>query len=305
VKIPRDWQGTALILVSATGFGVMAIFAKIAYAAGANVPTTLFLRFLLASVLLWVGIGATRRSGLPRSGRVLGACIGLGAVGYAAQSLIFFTALRYISVSLAALLLYTYPPVVTLLATVVLRERLDRWKALALCTAGVGLLLVLGPGVGVASGSGVLLALGASAVFSVYIIVSRLALRHIRPLVASAIIIPSACASFGLYGELSSQLRFGLSGRAYAAITGMALISTVLAIVAFFAGLERVGASRAALLSTFEPVVTISLGAALLGDRLSATQILGGVCIAGAVLLLHGARGAPDPAGERDVSPAR
>ena len=66
----------------------------------------------------------------------------------------------------------------------------------------------------------------------------------------------------------------------------IALVSTVLAISLFFAGLARVGPTRAATLSTVEPVVTIALAALVLGERIAAVQLAGGALILGAVLLL-------------------
>ena len=281
-------QGSLLIVLSAAGFGAMAIFVKAAYAAGANVVTTLFLRFLIASMVLWLGLAASDRVRLRMTRRALWAGVGLGTIGYGMQSLSYFTALQHISASLAALLLYVYPLVVTLFAAVVLRERIDRRKTLALAAAAAGLLLILGRGSGTAEGTGVKLVLLSAGVFSAYIIMSRLTLRGVSPFASAAIVMPSACASFGLYGYLTGQLRFDLAPQAYAAILGIAVVSTVLAIVAFFAGLERVGASRAAILSTLEPVVTVALGAALLGERLTANQVAGGVCILGAAILLSG-----------------
>ena len=53
-------------------------------------------------------------------------------------------------------------------------------------------------------------------------------------------------------------------------IGAIALVSTVGAILAFFAGLARVGPSAAAILSVFEPVVTVALAAAAFGESLAA-----------------------------------
>lgn len=301
VNLPAAAQGTALVLISAAGFGAMSIFAKAAYAAGANVPTTLFVRFLLASIVLWGGLAATGRARFGLSARAVGVCVGLGAIGYGAMSLAFFSALEYVPASLASLVLYTYPPVVTLLAFIFLREGLDRRKCLALAAAALGLVLVLGLGAGTVRGVGIVLALVASASYSVYIIAARVVLRGVPPLAASAIVIAAAGATFGIYGALSGTLRLSMSIPAYAAIAGMAVVSTVLAIATFFAGLERVGASRAAILSTFEPVVTLTLAAAVLGERLAPVQLAGGVCILGAVFLLHAGSGrrAGRPAADR------
>ena len=115
--------GVALCLASACGFGLMAIFAKEAYAAGLGVTALLAARFVLAASLLWAivavrarrraaaGAGpAPRRPARPAASSLAG--LALGAIGYAAQAGLFFSALRHIDASLTSLLLYTYPALV-------------------------------------------------------------------------------------------------------------------------------------------------------------------------------------------------
>jgi drug/metabolite transporter (DMT)-like permease len=77
----------------------------------------------------------------------------------------------------------------------------------------------------------------------------------------------------------------------WAALTAIAVCSTVIAILTFFAGLQRLGAGRASMLSTLEPVVTVLLAAMLLGETLSVAQLGGGALILAGVLWLS-ARGA-------------
>ncbi len=67
---------------------------------------------------------------------------------------------------------------------------------------------------------------------------------------------------------------------------GLALVATVVAVVAFFAGLERIGPTETSSLSTVEPAVTVVLAAAVLGETVSALQVAGGALILAAVVLL-------------------
>ncbi|MBM3124687.1 MAG: EamA/RhaT family transporter, partial [Chloroflexi bacterium] len=67
---------------------------------------------------------------------------------------------------------------------------------------------------------------------------------------------------------------------------GMILLSTIFPVVAFLAGLERIGPTSAALLSTLEPVVTVLLAAWLFGERLEPIVLVGGSLILASVLLL-------------------
>src|SRR5258706_9205815 len=129
-------QGVALCLASAVGFGLMAILAKEAYAAGVDVTTALVRRFALAATAFWA-IVAARRPAWP-SRRVVAGGLALGAVGYALQAGLFFGALTHIDASLTSLLLYTYPALVFLAAVALRRERADRRRTGTLALASGG-----------------------------------------------------------------------------------------------------------------------------------------------------------------------
>src|SRR4051794_25188889 len=100
-------RGIALCVLSACGFGAMAIFAKEAYAEGVTVVTLLAVRFVMAALLFWAVV-LIRRTPLP-SRRVLLTGLALGAGGYAVQAGLYFAALTRIDASLVSLLLYLYP----------------------------------------------------------------------------------------------------------------------------------------------------------------------------------------------------
>ena len=67
---------------------------------------------------------------------------------------------------------------------------------------------------------------------------------------------------------------------------GMIVFSTIIPVVTFLAGLERIGPTNAAMLSTLEPVVTVLLAAWLFGERLMPIVMVGGGLILAAVVLL-------------------
>ncbi len=76
------------------------------------------------------------------------------------------------------------------------------------------------------------------------------------------------------------------TGAGWAVMTLMVMIATVLPVVTFLAGLRRIGATNAAMLSTLEPVVTVLLTVLLLGESFKPVTLLGGGLILAAVLLL-------------------
>ena len=284
--------GVLLIAVSAASFGAMAIFARLAYDGGADVTAVLFLRFALAAPCMAVLL---RLRGLrwPR-GRTLAALAAMGGVGYVGQSLSFFTALTMASASLVALLLYLYPAIVTVLATVVLGSRLTPPRIAALALAMVGTALTVGPEL---SGRPLGIALGASAavIYSVYILVgSRLTPRS-GALPSSTVIMTAAAAVYAVV-VLVQRPAFPATAGGWAAVGAIALVSTVVAITTFFAGMARLGAADASTLSTLEPIVTVALAAAVLDERISVLQLVGGGFILLAVVVLARTTPAADAA---------
>ncbi|MGI8587655.1 MAG: DMT family transporter [Chloroflexia bacterium] len=282
------------ILASAAAFGALGIFGKLAYAGGLGLPTLLAARFGLAAVLMWAIVAVRGLS--PRvSLRTLVGLLLMGAVGYVGQAFSYFTALLTIQAATTGLLLYTYPSLVALLAWLLLRQKLTRAGAIALLMATVGCALVLGglaalPGR--ADSAGVAWGLAAALIYSLYIIAGARLTASVQPLVASAYIITAAAVVFWVGGLLGGTLDFRVTAGGWAAVVGMALICTVLAIAAFVTGLAQVGPARASILSTVEPVITMLLAVLVLGEQINAGQILGGGLILGAVFVLRlGARG--------------
>jgi drug/metabolite transporter (DMT)-like permease len=73
----------------------------------------------------------------------------------------------------------------------------------------------------------------------------------------------------------------------------MVTLSTILALGAFLAGMQRVGPTTASLLSTLEPVFTVLLAMIFLGEFLTTTQVVGGGLVLSAAVLLSTSRQHP------------
>lgn len=277
----KQLSGVLLVLASAVAFGSMAVLAPIAYRAGTNPISLLFLRFALAGVALALYM-LVRGVRFPQGKLLLGLVL-MGGVWYVVQTLAYFTALTMTSAGLVALLLYLYPVLVALISTVAFRERLTRPKLMALGLATGGSILTVGPR-GEGELTGVLLALVAALLYAAYIVVGDRLMKRVDALPATTVIMLSAGGSCGaivaVRGFESPATVVG-----WAAIVTTVLCSIV-AIGAFFAGLERVGSANAAILSTVEPFVTVGLAALLLHEKIGWLRLVGGFCILVAVVLL-------------------
>jgi drug/metabolite transporter (DMT)-like permease len=287
-------SGTLLCLASAASFGAMGIFGKLAYDEGATVSTLLSARFALAAALLWLLVacagGVRRLACVPR--RDVAAGLALGAVGYSVQAGAYFGGLQRLDASLLAMLVYTYPAMVTVAAIASGRERASRRTTGALALASGGLLLVFaGAATGALDPLGTLLGLAAAGAYSTYILSSEGIAARLDPLVLSALVCTGAATTVTLAGAASGDLApAAVSEAGLGWLAAIAVVSTVAAVTLFFAGLRRVGPTAAAILSCLEPLVAVVLALAVFGETLAAVQVVGGTLVLAAVLVLRAPR---------------
>jgi len=280
-------MGAVLCLLSAIGFGLMAVFGKLAYDEGVDLGDLLLVRFGLAALVMLAII--RRRGGLgapPR--RTAVAAFLMGAVGYAAQSASYFAALDRIDASLLTLLLYVYPVLVMVGAVLLRREPWSARRAAGLCLALLGILLVLSAAAGQRfDWLGVALGLTAGVVYTAYILVGDRVVAEVPPIPLTTLVCCGAFTTYALVslGRGGPSLGFGAEGWGW--LVAVALVSTVASILLFFAGLARVGPSVASILSVLEPVVTVGSAAAVFGESLSAYQLAGGALVLVAVLVVQ------------------
>ena len=308
----RRALGVALAAASACGYGSGPLFAKSVYGAGLDWLALLYWRFLLAGLLVWAWalLLPANRAALRRlPHRRLVALLGLGAffVGNAGT---YYAALEYISASLASLIVYMYPALVAVLSIRFGNGLHGRrpWTALAIVTTGV--VLTLGGIETHAELVGLVLVVVSPCLYAVYIILAaRLAGERrgetasertggigaeTRPAVASALMISATFVVVALLAVATGEptVPWRVPGGAWYGLAGIAVFSTALAISAFYAGTARIGAAQAALVSTVEPVWTITLATILFGERLSPVQLVGGFLVLVGVIVAQTTPGA-------------
>lgn len=286
IESEGDRVGVLLVLVAGVGFGTLGILGTYAQRAGLSIPTVLFYRFSLATVVVWGVLGAQGRLRRLR-GRTLLAAVALGSLGYATMSGLFFLGLEYMTAGLVAIVFYTYPAFVVLLAVVAVGERVSRPTVVALVLALGGVGLVVGADPAGASRTGVAIMVAAAVTYAAYITASRAVLETTDSLVLTAHVLPAAGLTFLVGGGAAGELAIPSAPGAWAILVGLAVLGTAIPVFSFFAGLARIGASRAGIVSTAEPLVTVALGVALLAEPLTVPTLVGGGLIVTAVVLLQ------------------
>lgn len=300
----RYYVGVLYIILSAVAYGFLPIFAIYAYQGGFNVMTLLAFRFLLAALLFFLVIGVTKERLKITKNQLLSLAL-MGTVLYAAQSFTYFSAVKFIPASLAALLLYTYPIYVTILAVFIEKEPLSKHTVFAILLSLGGLTMILGTSFGEVNMTGLLLALTAAIVYAVYILTGNRLVKGVPPVTATAFISLFASLTFMTIGATTGDLHFHIQAQGWWAMIGIMLISTVLAMFTFFKGLNLIGSTKSSILSTVEPFVTVLLSTMLLGEQLSWLQMVGGVTVLTGAMLVVLSRSKQQPTAKEVHSAAR
>ena len=284
--------GTLLVLASAVAFGTLAIIAKLGYRAGLAPAQLLSLRFLLAAGGMLVVSLAFGQNPFRLPPRRILALLAMGGVGYFGQSTTFFFALSMLPASLTELVLYTYPAMVVSAGWLVFRNPVPRLQVGALLGTFLGVVLLVG-GVSLVFGPALLLAVASPVLYTVYILVGARVMVGVPGIAAGTLSILGTAVSWTLVALFTGHLAAPVGGAQWAAVIGIAVVPTMFAISALLAAMPRIGAARTALLSTVEPVVTVALAFALLGDRFGPGQVLGALLVLGSVVLLQLPRSRP------------
>ncbi|WP_290872450.1 DMT family transporter [Aquabacterium sp.] len=277
-------KGTALMMLSATGFGVMVLFSRTASEEGVDPASLLFMRLGIAALVLLTM--AWRRQVAWPTGRSVWVAAAMGAI-FCVNALAYFLALNEGAAASVAAVFFCYPVFVALLGCLISRRLMDARSALCTALAVLGCWLTVVPAKGEAAslpGPALALALSSAALYAVYVLLSRSLSTRSDPLAQAGVITASSAVCLGLI-VAAQGLNHPVSWLGWACVVALALFSTVVSITAFLAGARILGTTRAAALSAAEPVVTALTAWVAFGEALSPLAWLGMALVVGSVVI--------------------
>jgi DME family drug/metabolite transporter len=291
--------GSLIVVLAASGFGLLGPLARFAYDVGFDPLSFVAWRaaFGLLVILVVVGWRLPRGTGfvnpldLPRADR-----IGLLAVSVAgfALNVAMFYAFGLAPIAIVLLAFYMYPALVAVVAVGLGHERLDRSRLAALGLAIGGMVLVVAGGLDPASGIainplGIVLGIAAAACQTVFVTASRgrFATVPAEQAIGWVLLLTAlACAVLAVAtgGDLLAPFR-GLAPLGLAAVAG--IVAAGIPSTLFLLGIRAIGGTRAGILMLFEPLVGVTLAAILLHEALVPVQVAGGAAILAAAVLVQ------------------
>ena len=282
--------GLAIAVIGAVLFSTKAVVAKLLYRYHIDAVTLIAFRMLFslpvfAAVAIW-----QMRVGPPLSNSDRWRLVALGLIGYYLSSFLDFLGLQFISVGLERLILFLTPTFVLLATALLFKRRIGaaQWGALALSYCGIVLVFVhdLAGGAG-STVIGALLVLGSAVSYAVYLLGTGEMVQRIGSLrlVAYAMCVSSA-ACIGQFFLLRPAAMLIQPAPVYALSLVNGVLCTILPVFMTMIAVQRIGAATASQAGMIGPVSTLFLGAAILGEPITAIQLAGTALVIGGIYML-------------------
>ena len=262
------WLGYLCVILSAVIFGCMPLGANFLYAQGVTPMSLVFLRNLLSLPVL--ALLCQKQGGLRISRGALLETSLTGFFGCCITPILLFSSYCYLASGMATVFHFAYPVIVVL--------------------GALGILLLIDPS-GAVDPLGVALALTSGVTYAVYILL----LAHFRHrevmgfrMTFYMALISAVCMFFLCL--FSHQLCLPQTLAGWLAALAFSLMICIGAVMLFQKGTFLIGAQRAAILSTFEPITSIFVGILFLNETLTPRILLGSAItlVAGVFITLGG-----------------
>jgi drug/metabolite transporter (DMT)-like permease len=275
--------GFGLVLLGAFGFSAKAILIKLAYAANVQIDAiTLMALRMLFSLPLFLIVAFWRKhnsESRAMSGKQWLAVIVLGLMGYYIASYLDFWGLQIISAGLERVILFLYPTFVVLFSALFHKRNITFRVGIAVILSYGGMILVFLEQLLLASANiwfGSSLVLASAVVFAIFTMGSGVMTHSIGSTRFTAYTMTVASIAALLHFGIRHGLELThLSLRIYCLALIMAVFSTVLPAFFMNAGIRRIGASSAAIISTTGPIATLVLAFFVLNEAITVIQLFG------------------------------
>jgi drug/metabolite transporter (DMT)-like permease len=264
--------GLGATLLAAFFVSLITTFARIAYDSGSNPATQVFLRSLCMMLVLGgLQLVLGRALMLPR--RLIPLTLGLGLC-ILMMSFGYLSSVFYISVSLAVLVLYTYPLMVGIASPLLGRERMTWIKALCLIGAFVGLVVASSEGFGTLNWRGIAFGLTAAAGLAVIALFGGSAMAKAHPFTMNTWMNLWVMLAVGFYLLATGGPQFPQTNVGWLATFAVCLCYT-LGILFMFLGLMLISPAQSALTMNLEPLFSTIAAILLLHEAVALRQWIG------------------------------
>lgn len=280
-----------LILTAGILWGTMGLFVRRLNALGLNTIDIVALRSVMTAAVMALVLAISNRKLLHIRVRDIWCFLGTGLLSIVFFNYCYFRAITMMSMSVAAVLLYTAPVIVMMLSAFLFREKITSVKVIALVGTILGCVFVTGVFGDSASlsGTGILVGLGAGLGYALYSIFSRFALErgyHSMTITFYTFLI----AGIGI-APAADLKKICLVCAEDVGVAGFyvifALVSTVVPYLFYTAGMKGMENGTASIIASVEPVAAAVIGVLWFEEQLTRNHIIGMLLVLGSIVICN------------------
>ena len=285
MKNSNMFKGYLFVILSAIIYGLMPLMAKFIYLDGVNPVTLVFLRNILAVPMLMF-LSIKTKSVIKTDLKTFGKISFVAIMGCCLTPLLLFISYNHVTSGTATVIHFIYPAIVVMGEWFVLKSKPSAGHIFSVILCVAGIVLFYNPNEGInATGGGYALLSGIT--YAIYVISLHSLKNKSIHIFTLGFYVTSVC-SFVMFLVCVVINQFALPssflGWLLSIIFAFAL--NVGAVLFFQKGTFLIGGSRAAILSTFEPITSIIVGIIILDEVLSKFTIIGTISVIAASVLI-------------------
>lgn len=282
-------KGDILIIIAGLFWGSMGIFVRHLNSLGFTSIQVACLRLVMAGLLFSLILLIKDPKGFKIKLKDIPLFLALGLVSILFFTCCYFTAIRLMTMSTAAILLYTSPIWVMILAVIFLKEKITVRKVISLMLAFAGCVLVSGFG-GKVTAVGILVGLGSGLGYGLYSIFGTFALKKYSPYTVTCYtFLIAGIGSVAVANPADLAAKISLVDNHLTLFGFVLLTSVVTAVIPFLLytlGLNRTTAGRAAVLATVEPAAATVFGFFVMKETVGPVAVAGIILVFAAIIIL-------------------
>lgn len=280
----------ACVIAAGTLWGFMGFFRRTLDSMGVSAVGCIAVRCIFATVFFAVTLLICDCGAFKIRLRDAWIFIGSGIISLLVFGVCYFRAMDYMSLSAAAILLYTAPCFVILISAPLFKEKLTRRKLMAMLLAFAGCCLVSGIGSGgtIVTPKGIALGLCSGLCYALYSIFSRFALNQGY---SSLTINFYSCLLAGIGATIIGGTEYvgiitsSVPDLLFAVATGF--VTCFLPYLLYTRGLEGLENGKASIMASIEPVVATIVGIVIYSEAPTLMSAAGVILVLSAIVLLN------------------
>ena len=280
-----------LIILAAVCWGTIGIFTRELQAEGFTSIQITAARCAVTALCLVTGLLLTDRDKLKIVPKDIWLFIGTGLMSIVFFNICYFTSIKYLTLSMASVLLYTAPFFVMLMSLFLFHEKMTIQKGIALILAFSGCVLtagIIGGEVSSITEFGILIGLGSGFGYALYTIFGRLALKKYHPITITTYTFLVAAVGILPFCDAGKMIQLSMENTGVLPyILILSVVCTVLPYFLYTKGLKHVEGGKASVMAFVEPMVATLIGIFLFHEQMTLLNMTGVVLIFAAIVLLN------------------